>query len=144
MRAARGAGLQIIGFFMLGIPGSSLASMEATVDFALSLDIDFAKFTVFVPYPGTAIHQQLLATHEIAEPECWRRYTSFPSRQVPPNYLPAGLTAEDVIRCQRRAHLSFYLRPAMIARQLLKIRTLGARDLYDGLRTIMAVNLETL
>ena len=81
---------------------------------------------------------------EIAEPRAWRRYTSFPSRQVPPNYLPAGVTAGDVFRCQRRAHLSFYLRPAMIARQLLKIRALGPRDLYDGLRTIVALSRETV
>ncbi len=144
VRAARAAGLQIIGFFMLGIPGSSLADMEATVEFALSLDIDFAKFTVFVPYPGTAVYDELLAAGEIAEPQAWRRYTSFPSRQVPPNYLPRGITAQEVIRCQRRAHMSFYMRPSMIARQLLKIRSFGVRDLYDGLRTIMALNLETL
>lgn len=144
VHAARQAGLQIIGFFMLGIPGDTRRSMQATIQHALELDIDFAKFTVFVPYPGTPIHDELMSSGEIAEPTRWERYTSFPTRLVPPNYLPASLSTQDLIRYQRRAHLWFYLRPAMIARQLLSVRSLGPRDLWDGLRTIVTLGQESV
>lgn len=142
VQAARRAGVEIIGFFMLGIPGSTVADLQATIDYACSLEIDFAKFTVFVPFPGTAVYHELIARDAIAEPENWRRYTSFPSSRVAPNYVPSALTAEDLVRYQRRAHLAFYLRPKMIAHQLFKVRTLDLSDLIAGAQTIVATGLQ--
>ena len=49
-----------------------------------------------------------------------------------------------MIRAQRQAYAAFYLRPRMIAHQLLKVRTLGAQDLLDGLRTLAAPLLDGL
>ncbi len=138
VRWSREAGIQIIGFFMLGIPGSDRAALQATIDYALGLDIDFAKFTVFVPFPGTTVYRELLAKGEIAAPEDWRRYTSYPTREVPPCYVPQDLTAKDLIRYQRRAYLSWYLRPSVIYNQLVKVRTLGPDELVAGAGTVLA------
>ncbi|MCZ7584385.1 MAG: B12-binding domain-containing radical SAM protein [Deltaproteobacteria bacterium] len=41
---ARNAGLEITGFFMLGLPGETAEMTRETINFALSLDIDVAKF----------------------------------------------------------------------------------------------------
>ena len=139
---ARKARLQVIGFFMLGIPGATRASMQATIDHARALDVDFAKFNIFVPFPGTAVHDELLAAHKIQQPEDWRRYTSFPSRSCPPNYVPDGLSGADLIRFQRRAYRSFYVRPRMILRHLLRIRTLTPGNIFDGARALLASRLE--
>ena len=136
VRAARAAGLQVIGFFMLGVPGETPSSLQATIDYARALDVDFAKFTVFVPFPGTEIHGELLRGGEIEEPEAWERYTSYPTRRCPPNYVPEGLSASDLIRGQRRAYASFYLRPRMAVRHLVRIRALSLRDAVDGLRAL--------
>lgn len=138
VHAARAAGLQVIGFFMLGVPGDTPATLQATIDHAIALDIDFAKFTVFVPFPGTPIHEQLMRTNAIDAPHDWHRYTSYPTRETPPNYLPEGLTTEDLIRAQKRAYSSFYIRPRMVARHLVKLRTLGVRDAFDGLRAVFS------
>jgi len=138
VRWARQAGIQIIGFFMLGIPGSDRAALQATIDYARGLDIDFAKFTVFVPFPGTAVYRELEAAGELDAPRDWRRYTSYPSREVPPCYVPADLTAEDLIQYQRRAYLSWYLRPSVIYNQLLKVRALGPGELMAGAGTVLA------
>jgi len=136
--AARAAGLQVIGFFMLGMPGETEESLQATIDYACALDVDFAKFTVFVPFPGTPVHQQLLDEGAIPDAAEWERYTSYPTRAVPPIYVPRGLTADHLIRAQKRAYASFYLRPRMIARQLLKLRTLGSRDAIDGFGALLS------
>ncbi len=138
VRWARQAGLQIIGFFMLGIPGSDRAALQATIDHARSLDIDFAKFTVFVPFPGTEAHRELLARGELPAPEAWHRYTSYPTDEVPPCYVPRGLTAEDLISSQRRAYLSWYLRPRVVFNQLLRVRALGPGELLAGAGTILS------
>lgn len=53
IRAAQEEGLRTIGYFMLGLPGETAASMEATVSFACSLGLDEAWFSAATPYPGT-------------------------------------------------------------------------------------------
>jgi len=136
--AARAAGLQVIGFFMLGMPGETTASLQATLDYARALDADFAKFTVFVPFPGTPVYDELLARGEIPRTEQWERFTSYPTRETPPIHIPRGLTAEQIIRAQKRAYASFYLRPRMAARHLLKLRTLTLGDAIDGIRALLA------
>jgi anaerobic magnesium-protoporphyrin IX monomethyl ester cyclase len=136
VRAARAAGLQIIGFFMLGIPGSDRAALQQTIDYARALDVDFAKFTVFVPFPGTPVHAELLAAGRLDAPRDWERYTSYPTREVPPCYVPDGLTAEDLIEAQRRAYAAFYLRPRMAWRHLVRIRALTPGDAWDGVRAL--------
>lgn len=136
--AAKRAGVSVVGFFMLGIPGSTKADLDATIDYATNvLDIDFAKFTVFVPYPGTPEYEQLKAAGELPEPEKWSRFTSYPTAERPPAYVPKGLTAEEIIAYQRKAYLAFYTRPSMIFHQLFRVRALGLKDMAAGLR-IMA------
>ena len=132
-RLARKAGIEVIGFFMLGIPGSTRQTLQRTIDYARTLDIDFAKFTVFCPFPGTAVHAELMAEGKIPEPENWARYTSFPTPQCPPAYVPDALTVKDLMDYQLRAHLAFYLRPRMVWRHLFQIRALTPKDGLIGL-----------
>jgi radical SAM superfamily enzyme YgiQ (UPF0313 family) len=134
--AARSAGLEIIGFFMLGITGETTQTMQATIDYAQALDVDFAKFTIFVPFPGTAVYYDLLKQGKIDSPGIWQRYTSYPTKKIPSIYVPDGLTNAQMIAYQRKAYASFYLRPKMAYRHLVQIKALTLRDAYDGIRTI--------
>lgn len=135
VEACRKAGVETIGFFILGIPGATRQSMEGDLRLSRELDLDFAKYTCFVPYPGTPIHDDIAARGELRDPTNWRGYTLYPGRDNPPVYVAPGLTVEDLVRYQARAHLEFYLRPRMVARQLLQIRTLGVDDLMQGLQS---------
>ncbi len=144
VQASRRAGIEVVGFFMLGSPGATRASMQRNIDYAQELDLDFAKYTVFVPYPGTPAYDDLMARGEIQTPTDWARYTSYPTVDNPPVYVPPGLDAQTVIDFQRRAHRSFYLRPRMVWRQLFQIRTLSVPDILDGLRSVMAAQAATL
>ena len=86
---------------MIGIPGSTREDIECTIEYASrALDIDFAKFTVFVPYPGTADYENLRKAGAMEEPENWNRFTSYQTRNRPPAYVPDGMTADDLIRLQ--------------------------------------------
>ncbi len=140
---SRRAGLEVVGFFMLGVPGATRESMQRNLDYAQHLDVDFAKYTVFVPYPGTPAYDKLMAEGRIATPTDWPRYTSYPTAANPPIYVPDGLDAQTLMDFQRRAHRSFYLRPRMIWRQLFQIRTLSIPDILDGLQSVLAAQAAT-
>jgi anaerobic magnesium-protoporphyrin IX monomethyl ester cyclase len=142
VQAARKAGLVVIGFFMLGVPGSTRENMERTITYATKLGLDFAKFNVFVPYPGTPIHGTLEAEGSLSEPTNWARYTSYPTRSNLPVYSPEGVSPRELADIQTQAHTRFYLRPSVALRQLFVIRSLKMREIAAGLSAIGQANVE--
>jgi hypothetical protein len=58
-RNAKAAGLQTMGFFVLGMPGETEETMEDTIKFAMELDPDLANFMIAAPYPGTRLWDML-------------------------------------------------------------------------------------
>ncbi len=47
------------GYFMLGLPGDTEATMEQTIRFAAELDLDEAMFSLTTPFPGTRLWDEL-------------------------------------------------------------------------------------
>ena len=124
---------------MIGIPGSTRADIETTIEYAAhTVDIDFAKLTVFVPYPGTADYDDLVKAGALEEPENWSRFTSYPTRSRPAAYVPDGMTVDDLIRYQKRAYREFYFRPRVVLNHLFRARTIGWRDAMAGMRLILS------
>ena len=80
------------------------------------------------------------AEGRIPETSAWERYTNYPTSEVDPIYMPDDLRTEDLIQSQRRALRSFYLRPRIILRHVLKIRTLPLVELWDGLLALFRAN----
>lgn len=53
------AGLWVKGLFMMGFPGETIASIQATREFALSLPLKDANITAFTPFPGAPITSEI-------------------------------------------------------------------------------------
>lgn len=134
----RKVGVQTVGFFMVAVPGDTPASIERTIDLARELEPDFAKFTVFVPYPGTADYTRLKTEGKLHGADDWSRYTSYPTHDNPPVYLPDGMTVDDVIRLHRRAFRRVYARPSTLWRHLVQLRVLSPIDALRGFWALYA------
>ncbi|MBD3264051.1 MAG: radical SAM protein, partial [Candidatus Omnitrophica bacterium] len=107
---AKKAGLRIRADFLVGSPWETKDSFSKTVEFAGSLPLDFAHFNKFVPYPGTAIYEQLLREgYKFSFNE--GAYINNPESFV---YVPEGFSGEEFREKIIEAHKSFYLRPAYI------------------------------
>lgn len=140
----RDAGISPHGLFILGFPGETPAQAQETVDFALSLPIDFAQFSILVPYPGSDIHRDLVAAKRIDQERDpdekvhnWRRYSAYLSfTDLDPLFVPDGWTAEELKAMQRRAIRRYYLRPAQVAKELAKFRPRNWRLYAEGIRTV--------
>jgi radical SAM superfamily enzyme YgiQ (UPF0313 family) len=55
----RQAGVEVAGFFIVGYPGETIASIEQTFRFALGLPLDDISFNVPFPLPGSALFERV-------------------------------------------------------------------------------------
>lgn len=53
------SGIETAGFFMVGYPGETYATIETTFSWALSLPLNEISFTIPVPLPGTGLFQKV-------------------------------------------------------------------------------------
>ena len=56
IKYASGIGLWTIGTFIVGFPYEKRQSIEDTINFAISTDLDFAVFYIANPFPGTPMY----------------------------------------------------------------------------------------
>jgi radical SAM superfamily enzyme YgiQ (UPF0313 family) len=112
-------GLEPNGFFIIGYPGETIDDIKATIRFAKRLKLRRVHFSNFLPLPGTEATKKLVESNEIEKPD-WG--TLFYSKVA---YAPRGITKEQLKRLQRRAFLEFYLRPHILFRMLLEIKSIS-------------------
>jgi radical SAM superfamily enzyme YgiQ (UPF0313 family) len=53
LTAARKAGIKNWGYFIIGLPGETEATIRDTINFAKKMPLDIALFHIAAPYPGT-------------------------------------------------------------------------------------------
>ena len=129
--AAHAAGIQCVGFFILGLEGETPQTVRKTIDFAKSLPLAAAQFNLCVPFIGTPIRRRYLELGYVRAAEL----DAFDVDHAMVN-LP-GLTARDLKRWRRRAFLEFYGRPRILARNLRSVSSPEvARALFYRLRNI--------
>ncbi len=115
---AHRAGIKTRGSFMLGLPTETREDSLATIDFALSLPLDIAKFNLAVPYPGTELLNMAIAEGLQVTDDWSNINTAAGLSNTQAFYIPKGRTMEELAKLQKRAHTSFYLRPNQIWRIL--------------------------
>jgi len=112
---SKDAGLKVTGYFIIGFLGETRATMEETIAFAKKLPLDDFLLSYMVPYPGCELYQK---AHELGEfNEDWANMNQWEI-----NFIPRGLTREEMESYFKRAFREFYLRPGIMlghARQAL-------------------------
>lgn len=119
-KLARKIGLEIWGFFMLGLPGDTADSIKDTIDFAIKLNPDVAKFHILKPFPGSDVYKEFLERGLLFD----NNYDHF-GIHTPPVHRLETLSATDLLQWHKRAYRRFYLRPSVIIRQLLRLKSLN-------------------
>ncbi len=123
IRMVRDAGgIDITGFFMLGIPGETREDIEATLRFSRELPLHRAAFHSFLPLPGARIWQEMEESGEINQADLSHRYFFWAGA-----YVPRGMSRGELRSLHRKAFLRFYLRPRILlanGRYLLKPRVM--------------------
>lgn len=111
---AKAAGIETIGFFIIGLPGDTRETMQKTIDFAIELDPMIANFSMMTPYPGTIVYEQV-KKHGRFLVQDWEDYVFFDQKA---RYEMGDLTAELMEEMYRKAYRQFYWRPRYILRAI--------------------------
>ncbi len=103
----RESSIRVTGFFILGYPGESLADVRETIRFAAGLPIHHAHFCLFIPVPGTPVHEELLEKGWISDRYCDPEDLTIDRAGTE---LP-GLPTRKLLRLHQYAYLRFYSSP---------------------------------
>jgi radical SAM superfamily enzyme YgiQ (UPF0313 family) len=120
---AKRAGLETVGFFIIGLPGDNEETMEKTIRFACELDPLVANFSMMTPYPGTKVWEQVHRNGGRMLVKDWQDYVFFEGKA---RYELGETTAEVQERKWKEAYRRFYLRPHRI------LMTLGRESTWKN------------
>ncbi len=115
---AHQVGIKTRGSFMLGLPTETREESLATIDFALRLPLDIAKFNLAVPYPGTELLNMAIAEGLQVTGDWSQINTAAGLSDTQAFYIPKGRTMAELAKLQKMAHAKFYLRPKQLWRIL--------------------------
>lgn len=119
-------GISTFGYFLVGSPGDTHATIRETIDFAKRLPLDFAIFNALTPFPQTPLYHQYYLP--LVADDFWADYIR---RDTPPEefvgrpWLDIG--NEEIKRIGHAAMLEFYFRPRQVLRTL---RSVGSWDQF--------------
>ena len=124
--AVLGVGLQDISslypdkeFVFTNSKDCNLTKIQETIDFAIELDLKFAKFLILKPFPGSEVYYQLNAKGLIDSCE----YSEYGVYTAPVHHLDT-LSQERILELQRLAFRKFYFRPKKIFEHIIAINTI--------------------
>lgn len=114
VRIAKECGMVVGGQFILGFPTETRAESLQTIRHALRLPIDFTRFNLLLPYPGTEVFRMLEESGGTRSRN-WAHYAThagLTGKVIP--YVPEGRSAWELRLLQWFAHLAFFLRPKQL------------------------------
>lgn len=116
VRLCRRIGIEVMANFIYGFPGETRKDMEETRRLAMELEIDYASFYIFTPYPGSQQYQELLAAGIIRE-EDFRQFDKLDYK----NNL-SEISSKELYWLVRRSLFGFYLQPRHLKCLLFNMR----------------------
>lgn len=119
-RWCREVGILTIADFMIGLPFErTAADVRRNVDFLLSLDPDYAQFSILSLFPNTELFAEA-AGQGLVDPERWRSFAAAPRPDFHCDHWEEHLRIRELLALQKEAYRRFYLRPRYIWRSLVR------------------------
>jgi anaerobic magnesium-protoporphyrin IX monomethyl ester cyclase len=118
--ATRAAGIRPLGFFMVGVPGETRASLRATIRHSRRLGLDFAQYSRTIAKPGTKLYAEQLRVTGL---DYWRGWVlgTAPERRMGSHWTELG--EAEIELWTKLAYYTFYFRPGMLLRSLARVRS---------------------
>jgi len=115
------AGIDVHGYFIVGLPGETKESVEKTIQFAKRLPIGTAGFTIARPVPGTSLYDYYESRGRLLT-KVWYKYDTYFSIVIDHETL----THKELMTLNRKCWRRFYLRPRIVWNRLKRIHSFAA------------------
>ncbi|HLN88987.1 MAG TPA: radical SAM protein [Candidatus Binatia bacterium] len=113
-KTAHDVGLMTIANVVLGFPGETEQTAQATIRFVKKLNPEDVGFYVATPYPGTPMYEEV-------KKNGWLRVTDFDKYDTAgPTFETPQLSMEKLAEIRYKAYQQFYLRPAYVLHMMRK------------------------
>ncbi len=109
--------IDVAGFFIVGFPGEKEEEIKKTIRFSLELGLIRANYFTYLPFPGTASYKELASEGKLNGVD-WDRFYFMSAP-----YAGDGLSQKKVKSLQREAFFKFYLRPRIMLKNILAIKS---------------------
>lgn len=119
------SGIETLFYFMIGSPGETKADVIATIKFAISLNPDYAYFSILTPFPGTELYK-IGITNKIFD-DYWKRFAVNPNINFKPKFFTEKIREEELYVLLKYAYKSFYFRPRYLFKRIRLIS--GVKEL---------------
>jgi len=106
----RGAGIKVLGSFILGLDHDDLDVFDRTLQFCLDNRLEAANFYIFTPLPFTELFRQMDREGRILHRD-WSRYDM--NHVV---FRPMKMTPEELLEGYLSTYRSFYSFPSILKR----------------------------
>jgi len=114
------AGIQSLGFFMIGNEGETRETIIKTIKYAKSLPLDYAQFCMTIAKPFTDYDKERLSSERN---DYWRDYIKGTIKEQVFPRTWANVANSEIEKLTRMAYRTFYLRLGYIFKILTKIRS---------------------
>ena len=110
------AGIESFAYFMLGFPIDTKQTIDDTIKFALSLNLDYITFNKTAIYPGTKLYNILLKSSSFSKINWFEKSPKYV-------YYHPNISSKELEFKRKRAYLHFYLHPQYLFKKLRKINS---------------------
>ncbi|HQU37505.1 MAG TPA: radical SAM protein, partial [Anaerolineales bacterium] len=107
LRWAKKAGIMNWGYFIIGLPGETEATIRDTINFSKKLPLDIALFHVAAPYPGTPFFFEVVKNKWFRPGTRWEQVDMDKGTVLDYPNMPA----EKLLYWQKRAFREWAFRP---------------------------------
>jgi radical SAM superfamily enzyme YgiQ (UPF0313 family) len=114
VRWSKEAGVYTKGFFMVGFPEETEASLSATLSLAMSLPLDDISVMQLTPFPGSQLYETAEQYGEFERD--WRKMNTLDTV-----FIPKGFSRRKLEAARAEILRKFYLRPGIIFRQIKRV-----------------------
>lgn len=131
--------IKTVGDFIIGLPfEKSRKDVMDNIKRLMSFPVNYAQFNFLQPIPGTEIYESGIR-QGVIDPNKWDAFVKFPNGDFEPPLWTQYLSKEEVADLFYFAYRRFYIRPAHILRNLLRVTTIHEfkRVLKGGVKILL-------
>ncbi len=110
--------MKVLGYFIIGFPDETEDNIEETINFALTLPLDYIQVRICTPTPGTRLYLQAVNDTNFGG-DWFKEYTKKPWKNCSFRFYETKVNINRLRKLQKLFYRKFYIRPRFFLQNIL-------------------------